>query len=246
MTFFIGVLCAAVVFVAGSDRRVSPAFERLRRHRVRTETVIDVPTKPDNAKLPYLACGVLGLAVVWLIGGAAGIVAGLAVGIGGPLMLGRFESSSTRARRQVLEANASLVCDMFVACLASGTSINTAADATARALEGEVAQVLDRCVALFRLGGSPAQVWEPMLAEPALAPIARAILRSAQTGAPLATVLQRVGEDLRAIRRSVLERAAQAVGVKAVAPLGLCFLPAFVLLGVVPLIASLVIKGIAM
>lgn len=161
------------------------------------------------------------------------------------MLLRRFESRATRQRRQQLEANAALVCDMFVACLASGSSVATAAHATARALEGEVAVVLDRCVAMFRLGAAPAQIWEPMNQEPALAPIARAILRSSETGAPLVTVLQRVGEDLRAIRKAALDQAARAVGVKAVAPLGLCFLPAFMLLGVVPLIASLIVKGLA-
>jgi pilus assembly protein TadC len=57
-------------------------------------------------------------------------------------------------------------------------------------------------------------------------------------------VLLRVAEDLRATRRAALDQAAKAVGVKAVAPLGLCFLPAFMLLGIVPLVASLIARGL--
>ena len=45
--------------------------------------------------------------------------------------------------------------------------------------------------------------------------------------------------DVRAEYRSAAEQAARRVGVLAVAPLGLCFLPAFVLLGVVPVVVGL-------
>ena len=65
------------------------------------------------------------------------------------------------------------------------------------------------------------------------------MVRSAASGAPLAGVLARVAEDLRRDRQQVVEVAARAAGVRAVAPLGACFLPAFVLVGVVPVVVSL-------
>ena len=44
---------------------------------------------------------------------------------------------------------------------------------------------------------------------------------------------------MRRDRQRAVEVAAQAAGVRAVAPLAACFLPAFLLLGVVPVVASL-------
>ncbi len=199
-------------------------------------------THRNLARLSCLLCG----AVVWLlVGGVPGLVVGLLIAAVGPRLLVRFESRSVRANRLLIEASAPMVADLMAACLASGTSTVAATRATAEALGGPVSEVLNQCVIQFNLGAGPTRVWRPLGDEPSLAPIARAILRSAETGAPLTAVLLRVSDDLRLARRAQLEQAAKTVGVKAVGPLGLCFLPAFMLLGVVPLIASLISAGIS-
>ena len=50
--------------------------------------------------------------------------------------------------------------------------------------------------------------------------------------------MARLAVDLRRGARARVEARARAVGVRAALPLGLCLLPAFVLLGVVPLVAG--------
>ena len=199
----------------------------------------------SQQNLAKLSCALCGIVIWLLVTGVLGIVAGLAVAVIGPKLLVRFESRSVRVNRLLIEASAPMVADLMAACLASGASTVAATRATAEALGGPVAEVLNQCVVQFNLGAGPTQVWRPLGAEPSLAPIARAILRSAETGAPLTAVLLRVSDDLRLARRAQLEQAAKTVGVKAVGPLGLCFLPAFMLLGVVPLIASLISAGIS-
>ena len=72
------------------------------------------------------------------------------------------------------------------------------------------------------------------------APLAVAVARSADSGAALVDALATAADDLRAQRRSQVEADARKVGVRLTAPLGLAFLPAFVLLGVVPVVVSLV------
>ncbi len=52
--------------------------------------------------------------------------------------------------------------------------------------------------------------------------------------------MARLAAEARADRAARGQAAAERAGVLAVAPLGLCFLPAFVLLGVVPVVAGLV------
>ena len=51
--------------------------------------------------------------------------------------------------------------------------------------------------------------------------------------------MSRLADDLAAARAAEVEERARAVGVKAALPLGLCLLPAFVLIGIVPLVAAL-------
>jgi hypothetical protein len=52
-------------------------------------------------------------------------------------------------------------------------------------------------------------------------------------------MLQRIALDARESARWAAEARARSVGARAAAPLGLCFLPAFVLVGIVPLVAAL-------
>ena len=182
---------------------------------------------------------------VWvLLGGVVGLVlGGLIAGIL-PTVLARMESAASRRRRQSLTKEAPLVADLMAGCLSAGSSLSAAAAAAGEAVGGDIGELLAECVAQFGLGADQQRVWEPLARFEATAPIARAIHRSDASGAPLTDVLLRVADELRAQHRATLERDARAVGVKAVGPLGICFLPAFVLLGVVPLVASLVTEGL--
>lgn len=65
---------------------------------------------------------------------------------------------------------------------------------------------------------------------------AAAIGRTESSGAKLAATLTRIGDRARQEAHAAAIAAARRAGVLAVAPLGLCFLPAFLLLGVVPVV----------
>lgn len=183
---------------------------------------------------------VASVAAYWLLGGLLGGIAAIAIAFGLPRFLAQLEPREVRNRRQSLEASAPLVADLLAACLASGSSPRAALSAVATALGGATEEVLLLCVAQLELGAEPARAWKSLSAEPALAPIARAVSRSAASGSPLAEVLRIVADEMRGKRRAELEVAARKAGIRAVGPLGACFLPAFMLLGVVPLVASLV------
>lgn len=202
----------------------------------------DFPTSGTTSREQrnQVACLVAGLGVWALLGGFTGLLFAAIVSVAGPFVLARLEPRSVRVRRQALEAAAPLVADLLAACLASGASTAAATLAVSEALGEPIASVLGNCVAQIRLGADPVRVWGALAGEAELAPIARSILRSADSGAPLAELLLRTGDDLRSARRARLEAAARSAGIKAVGPLGLCFLPAFMLLGVVPLVASLI------
>ena len=68
----------------------------------------------------------------------------------------------------------------------------------------------------------------------ATAPLAAAVIRADRTGAPAANTVGRAARQLREAAADALSAEVRTVGVRATAPLTLCFLPAFICLGVVP------------
>ena len=68
--------------------------------------------------------------------------------------------------------------------------------------------------------------------------LGRTVSRAVESGSSVAEAMLRLADDQRRQSRAEVERRARAVGVKAALPLGICLLPAFVLVGVVPLVAG--------
>jgi pilus assembly protein TadC len=69
--------------------------------------------------------------------------------------------------------------------------------------------------------------------------LARAARRSAHSGAGLASVATSIAEEVRAGAQDLAVARGQRAGVLITGPLGLCFLPAFLALGVVPVVIGL-------
>ena len=163
-----------------------------------------------------------------------GCLLGLLVVAVVPRWLGRLEPAAVRADRRQLSADLPLAVDLLAACLAAGAAPSLGLASVAEAVGGPVGHHLERVATALRLGADPVAAWGPLTAHPALGPLARTVVRSLDTGAPMGPTLDRAARDLRARRRARASAAARSVAVHAVAPLGLCFLPAFVLLGIVP------------
>ncbi len=178
------------------------------------------------------------LAALVLGGVAAAGVAGAAFAVLDRRLAGA-QSRATRARRARIGADLPAAADLLAACLAAGSPPAEAAEAVADAVGGPAGESLRRVVALLRLGGDPVRCWQGLGAEPQLAALGRAIARAVESGTPLAPVVAAEAAQCRAGRRLAGEAALARVGVFATAPLGLCFLPAFVLIGVVPVVLSL-------
>jgi pilus assembly protein TadC len=63
--------------------------------------------------------------------------------------------------------------------------------------------------------------------------------RAQRSGAPVVAAVERLSDELARRSRAEVEDRARAVGVRAAVPLGVCLLPAFLLLGIVPLVVGL-------
>jgi pilus assembly protein TadC len=92
---------------------------------------------------------------------------------------------------------------------------------------------------LLRLGAEPAQARATLGAEPRLRSLATVAMRSSSSGIRLAARFRELAAELRATARSTVTARAERVAVWVIAPLGLCFLPAFVCLGIVPVVIGI-------
>jgi Flp pilus assembly protein TadB len=195
-----------------------------------------------EGRAPVLACAVAALAAVVLLPVGIGLVAAGGLVLAGPRLLARLEPSAARDTAARLRADLPLVLDLLGACLAGGAALPDAARAVGLAVPGPAGTRL-RAVAAALEVGSPAPVaWAALSGgdpDDPYAAAARTLARAADSGAAAAGVLARLSADARRESRAAGAEAARRAGVLAVAPLGLCFLPAFVLLGVVPVVAGL-------
>ena len=131
-----------------------------------------------------------------------------------------------------------LVLDVLAATLRAGQPVASALAAAAplggEHIEGE----LRRVAGLLRYGAEPAAAWGS-LTIPSLAPVGRTACRSAESGIRLARGFEALAAELRDEARASAVARAHRAGVWAMAPLGLCFLPAFACLGILPVIAGI-------
>jgi hypothetical protein len=210
-----------------------PGAPHARARRILTDPA--APRRPDVALVAALLTPV---AAVVLRGVRWGIVVGAALAPVVHRAVGRLESTAARRRAAQMEAALPAALDLTVAALLVGrptvTAFALAAEATADPLGTELAAVAGR----LEIAADPESVWQVVVADPALAPVGRAFRRAASSGMPVADIVAGVADELRRERVARLRELGQRVGVRTAAPLGLCFLPAFFLIGIVPTIVA--------
>jgi Flp pilus assembly protein TadB len=137
-----------------------------------------------------------------------------------------------------LALQAPVVADLLGAALISGAPLDVALRVTAEATDEPARECLSRVLSALDLGADPATAWSELLDDPSMAPLAHAIVRSHHSGAPLSQLLEAAASDVRHAHRAEVEARARSAGVRSVAPLALCYLPAYLLVGVVPVVAG--------
>lgn len=181
-----------------------------------------------------------------LLAAAAGTVAAIAVGwpagpiVGPAVAVGLWWF--LRRARQPPKADPMTVAatwDLLAACLRAGLPVPTAITAVSGGLPPAAAQALRSSADLLTLGADPHTAWAPATNCPDTAALARGARRAAQSGTALADLVTDLAATVRSNTADAAEATAQRAGVLITVPLGLCFLPAFICLGIVPVIAGL-------
>ena len=129
-----------------------------------------------------------------------------------------------------------LAADLMAAAMRAGAPATAALDVVGAALGGPGEQ-LRQVAALLAMGADETTAWAR--ADPGWAPLARCLSLSASSGAPAAELLRQAAERSRVERAARRRAAAARLEVLVLLPTGLCALPAFAALGVVPLVLAL-------
>ncbi|WP_407077952.1 type II secretion system F family protein [Streptomyces sp. NPDC126499] len=233
---------------------VAVAERRRRRQALRRMTELLTAGQPQpgpspgrrgGLPAPLRAWGVpclAGLGAFVLMGGLLGLLAGIGAAWG----LRRWQARrppGAVAGGGAVDAQAvrqlPLAADLLAACASAGAGPVESAEAVGRSLGGPLGERLVRTAAELRLGGEPAEVWRRFGAIPGAEGLARCLERAASSGAPAAEAVARHADGLRAARARAATTRAQRAQVLITAPVGLCFLPAFLAVGVAPVVIGL-------
>ncbi len=187
----------------------------------------------------WLWCASAAVAGAVLVGGPLWPVGAVGAAVACWVVIARAEPAAVRERRVEVQRSLPDVVALVGAALRAGAAPGPALDLVADALPGPATQAARSVAGHLALGTDPAIAWRRLALEPGLAPWGRAMARAHETGAPVLETVERLADQLAAQARAEVEDRARTVGVRAALPLGLCLLPAFLLVGIVPLVAGL-------
>lgn len=126
--------------------------------------------------------------------------------------------------------------DVFAACLRSGLGPHQVARCLAT--YGRL-PVWATVSALLEVGASPETAWGECASIPGLEELAAIVRNSHRSGASMATNAAELAASLRERGQHQAQAAAARAGVLIALPLTLCFLPAFILIGLLPILVEL-------
>ncbi|MEU6295052.1 type II secretion system F family protein [Streptomyces erythrochromogenes] len=238
-----------VLGVAAALWMVSAVAAQVRARAVRRRTAVLLGVRP-GPRGPAFGSALRGAAVAWaapagalmagwlLVGGVAGaVVGGLAAVVVRRLRAGPQPPAGVDPRDA--ERQLPFAADLLAACLAAGAGPVEAAEVVGESLGGPVGERLARAGAELRLGGEPGDGWGRLAQIPGARGLAECLERAARTGAPAAEPMSRLASGLREERARRAGARAQRAAVLVTAPVGLCFLPAFLSIGVAPVVIGM-------
>lgn len=163
---------------------------------------------------------------------------------------GRIESSAKEegAAKELAHGinDPALMLDLAAAMLEAGQPMRNVLTVLSQPCGPDVRAAIQRAAAALDLGASWNSAWQ-LASDKAgkeggrvVTELASALAFAGATGAPSAKLLYAHAAQFRRRNNRAAEKRAASLGVKLVIPLGVCALPAFVCLGVMPVLFALV------
>ncbi len=136
--------------------------------------------------------------------------------------------------------NVPMILELVAAMLDSGAGLGRTLELIAGCASPQLSRSLGPVVAALDIGTDWETAWRSSAQQCAEArELKDALAFAALTGAPSSAILYAQAARLRREQFRAAEKRAAALGVKLVIPLGLCSLPAFICLGVVPVLLAM-------
>ncbi len=198
------------------------------------------PRQPVGPMVVRCGCLAAGGLMVLAGAGLLGVILGGSAAVIVPTLVARDEPRELRRTRAVIAAELPTAVGLLAATLAAGADPATCLAGVAAAVGGTTGERLQLVATELRLGAPPDAAWAAAIADGGdpLAPVRDAFAAAGDDGSALAVRLARLADSALEAAAATSLAAAERVGVRAVLPLGLCFLPAFVAVGVVPVVAA--------
>ncbi|WP_332757507.1 type II secretion system F family protein [Streptomyces sp. MT206] len=238
-------LCLAVAALCAGSAVAARVRERTVRRRIGS-LLAAAPVRRG----PVVGARIRGVARAWawpagallagwvLVGGAVGVLTGCGAAFGAWRWLSRARPPAGVDPKEA-ERQLPFAADLLAACLVAGAGPVEAAEVVGESLGGPVGERLALAGAELRLGGEPGAAWGRLAEIPGARGLAECLERAARTGAPSAEPVSRMAAALREDRTRQAGARAQRAAVLVTAPVGLCFLPAFLAVGVAPVVIGM-------
>lgn len=134
-----------------------------------------------------------------------------------------------------------MMLELVAAMLDAGAGIGRSLELVAAVSSPRYRDALRPVVSALAIGADWETAWRSSAVRlPEVLELRDALAFAALTGAPSSAILYAQAARLRRERFRAAEKRAASLGVKLVVPLGLCSLPAFICLGVLPVLLALV------
>ncbi|HEX3733054.1 MAG TPA: type II secretion system F family protein [Mycobacteriales bacterium] len=259
----VGLHCAGWVWVARIadperrsyhvKRQQNPVGSRAARRRIvgltgakREETAAQQDNRLLSPLTGWTSSVALGMAVVWFIGvSAVGLLLWSGAIAASAWYLRRLRQGSTHGRDTAWLLPLPYALSLIAAVIRAGAPAASALCLVGPAVAGRLGAGLAAVGAAMIRGADVPITWRRTFRE---SPHAAALLgmlgRSHRSGAALAQGLARLSQQAREEKAATDAAAAQRSAVVMIAPLMCCFLPAFVLLGVVPVVVDVLHRSL--
>ncbi|HZM84008.1 MAG TPA: type II secretion system F family protein [Candidatus Limnocylindrales bacterium] len=146
----------------------------------------------------------------------------------------------SRSRTDPLHAELAVASDLMAAALRAGSPVPSAVLHVGDVLEGPLSASLTQIGRELAAGVSPKQAWQRIGRLDAARRLTNAAQRTSESGAAMSGALTRCADDLRVDAAHERQARVQRASVLLMLPLGLCFLPAFLLAGLVPVVLAVI------
>ena len=199
------------------------------------------PHPPDGRRAVTVRRAVVAAAAgagAWVVvGGVVGAVAGPLVAAAAYVVLVRAEPAAVRHEREEAARELPHLVALLAATLHSGATPLDGLAAAVAALPGPAADRVAPVVAAAGFGGSLGRV--DGAADEVLLRLVGTLARAGRSGSSVVDAVEQLADELERQAGAAAEDAARRVGVAAAVPLGVCLLPAFLLIGIVPTVAGM-------